>query len=214
MTKPPRSARSTSSRRPISQMATIALCRIRIIPTNVSGSRHQAKWYLIVAELVSQGANAHFSRMPLPEFSSESESIHLATPAMFNGHQLFTEDLMNSPTNSFAPQPVLIDNRTSMPLDIIYFPNVTPNVTNDARFHVKTKTVLVCTYQGCNKEFGRKPELYRHHRSVHKAERPYKCQDTGCSRFIHGFPRTDKRDDHERKVHNLYRTRRSRANVM
>lgn len=78
------------------------------------------------------------------------------------------------------------------------------NPASDVRFRVRTKQVFVCTYQECNKEFGRRSELYRHHRSVHKKARPFKCQVNGCYRSIHGFPRMDKKTDHERKKHALH----------
>lgn len=60
---------------------------------------------------------------------------------------------------------------------------------------------LICTYQDCGKKFSRLPELRRHHRGTHQGHRPYRCRAQSCRRSIDGFPRRDKRDDHERKVH-------------
>lgn len=84
--------------------------------------------------------------------------------------------------------------------------------SNGARFRVKTKQVFVCAYEDCNQEFGRKSELYRHHRSIHKKDRPFKCQVNGCYRSTHGFPRADKKNDHEWKSHGLRRPSQPHGN--
>jgi hypothetical protein len=76
-----------------------------------------------------------------------------------------------------------------------------PDVTHLVRYRVKTKEVFICTYANCNKGFGRKPELYRHHRGAHRKERPFKCQARNCERSVRGFPRRDKRDEHFKKMH-------------
>jgi hypothetical protein len=152
-------------------------------------------------------ANAHIS---MPSFGFVRATGLPTVLEVSNKLDAFLEEPGPLITNAFAP-PIRDDNKTPPPLAALqcYSP-----VIDDIPFHVKTKTIFICTYRNCNKEFGRKPELYRHHRSVHKAERPYKCRDTGCLRAFRGFPRTDKRDDHERKVHKLHQARGSWANMM
>jgi hypothetical protein len=140
--------------------------------------------------------------MPIPGFGSD-HALGLLTPQPPSSN---VDDLSKIPDfpATYAPAPPIHDdNMTPTPPPFIGH----QQAPDDVQFHFKTKTVFICTYGNCNKEFGRKPELYRHHRSVHKTERPYKCRDTGCSRSVRGFPRTDKRDDHERKVHGLRRSR-------
>lgn len=68
-------------------------------------------------------------------------------------------------------------------------------------FKTETKHVYICTYQSCNKKYGRLPELRRHQRGAHLNDQRWKCRSAGCDRTMRGFPRRDKRDDHERKVH-------------
>lgn len=68
-------------------------------------------------------------------------------------------------------------------------------------FRIETKRVYICAYQNCNKKYGRLPELRRHQRGAHLNDQRWKCRSAGCDRTTRGFPRRDKRDDHERKVH-------------
>jgi hypothetical protein len=70
-----------------------------------------------------------------------------------------------------------------------------------ASFRVETKKVFICTYENCNKQYSRKPDLHRHHRGVHLQDQRFKCRVNSCERAIRGFPRRDKRDMHERKMH-------------
>lgn len=60
---------------------------------------------------------------------------------------------------------------------------------------------FICTYHGCNEKLSRSYDLQRHYASMHSGLRPHKCRIEGCKRAVDGFPRKDKRNDHERKVH-------------
>lgn len=71
----------------------------------------------------------------------------------------------------------------------------------DISFRTETKTVYVCTYSDCNKKYSRMPDLRRHYRGSHLEDRRFKCRALGCERAIRGFPRRDKRDIHEKKMH-------------
>ena len=73
--------------------------------------------------------------------------------------------------------------------------------TGDIPFRVETKRVYICTHTGCNKKYSRMPDLRRHYRGSHLDDRPFQCRALGCERAIHGFPRRDKRDVHEKKMH-------------
>lgn len=59
----------------------------------------------------------------------------------------------------------------------------------------------VCTINSCGSRFGKYQELARHQNSLHFQRRRYPCRIPGCLRSRRGFPRKDKRDDHEKKVH-------------
>jgi hypothetical protein len=71
----------------------------------------------------------------------------------------------------------------------------------DIPYRIETKQIYVCTYQNCNREYGREPDLRRHYRGAHLRDETYKCRNPTCGRARRGFPRRDKRNDHERKVH-------------
>lgn len=75
----------------------------------------------------------------------------------------------------------------------------------EAKFRTEVRRIFICTFDGCEKEFGRRPELYRHHRNVHLKSTPFYCYDIACGRFVRGFPRSDKRNEHERKIHGYER---------
>jgi hypothetical protein len=64
-----------------------------------------------------------------------------------------------------------------------------------------TKKPIHCHHENCNKTFGRIHELHRHNRSVHEKRSTFHCRHAACERAHRGFPRKDKRDDHERKMH-------------
>jgi hypothetical protein len=68
-------------------------------------------------------------------------------------------------------------------------------------FKIETKRIYICTHQSCNKKYARLTELRRHQRGAHLNDQRWKCRSTGCDRMRRGFSRRDKRDDHERKVH-------------
>jgi len=76
-----------------------------------------------------------------------------------------------------------------------------PLAAADISFRTETKTVYVCTYGDCNKKYSRMPDLRRHYRGSHLEDRRFKCRALGCERAIRGFPRRDKRDTHEKKMH-------------
>jgi hypothetical protein len=136
--------------------------------------------------------------MPLPDFGLDlgpqfqvvsETSKDLDTAPTMPGLPVYasnTSFLYNSTANNMRPSASLAH---------------LPDVTDLVRYRVKTKEVFICTYANCNKEFGRKPELYRHHRGAHKKERPFKCQASNCERSVRGFPRRDKRDEHFKKMH-------------
>jgi hypothetical protein len=71
----------------------------------------------------------------------------------------------------------------------------------DISFRIETKTVYVCTYGDCNRKYSRMPDLRRHYRGSHLEDRRFKCRALGCERAVRGFPRRDKRDVHEKKMH-------------
>jgi hypothetical protein len=73
----------------------------------------------------------------------------------------------------------------------------------DLCYRTETKKIYVCTYKKCNKRFNRIHELHRHHRGTHEKILPFPCRTDGCARAKRGFPRKDKRNDHERKMHGL-----------
>jgi hypothetical protein len=66
---------------------------------------------------------------------------------------------------------------------------------------IETKRVYICTHGDCNKKYSRMPDLRRHYRGSHLDDRRFKCRALGCERATRGFPRRDKRDDHEKKMH-------------
>lgn len=78
-----------------------------------------------------------------------------------------------------------------------------PSPSPSIAYRIETTRVqkFICTHHSCDKKFSRLPELRRHHRGAHEGHRPYICRTTGCRRAVVGFPRRDKRDDHERKIH-------------
>jgi hypothetical protein len=59
----------------------------------------------------------------------------------------------------------------------------------------------ICTISSCAKRFTRYQDLSRHQNSTHFHLQPFFCRSPGCLRRRRGFPRKDKRDGHERKVH-------------
>lgn len=69
------------------------------------------------------------------------------------------------------------------------------------QFKTLTKKVFQCTYNECGTRFTRISDLKRHHASVHLRQVSFFCRIDGCQRGILGFTRKDKRDDHERRVH-------------
>jgi hypothetical protein len=80
--------------------------------------------------------------------------------------------------------------------------NTLPTVNpGDIQFRVETKRVYVCMHTGCNKKYSRMPDLRRHFRGSHLQDRRFKCRAPGCERAVRGFPRRDKRDVHEKKMH-------------
>ncbi|KAF2241685.1 hypothetical protein BU26DRAFT_524849 [Trematosphaeria pertusa] len=71
----------------------------------------------------------------------------------------------------------------------------------DLWYRTETRTSYICLYPNCNKRFSRIYDLRRHHRGKHEGTAEFTCRYPGCRRGIRGFPRKDKRDDHERKIH-------------
>ncbi|KAI4639507.1 uncharacterized protein J4E78_010918 [Alternaria triticimaculans] len=80
--------------------------------------------------------------------------------------------------------------------------SITPTIhVGDIPFRVEIKRVYICTHTGCDKKYSRMPDLRRHYRGSHLDDRRFLCRALGCERAIHGFPRRDKRDVHEKKMH-------------
>jgi hypothetical protein len=71
----------------------------------------------------------------------------------------------------------------------------------DMSFRVETRRVYVCTHEDCDKKYSRMLDLRRHDREAHQDDRRFKCRALGYERAVRGFPRRDKRDIHERKMH-------------
>jgi hypothetical protein len=68
-------------------------------------------------------------------------------------------------------------------------------------FRIETKKIYICTHGYCNKKYSRMPDLRCHYRGAHLDDRFFKCRARGCERAVRGFPRRDKRDAHEQKMH-------------
>ena len=80
-----------------------------------------------------------------------------------------------------------------------------PRSNTDPRYRYdKNNKIYHCAIPACNRSFKRRQELSRHHKSKHQRSEEYPCRVVGCGREK-GFPRKDKRDDHERKVHGITR---------
>jgi len=63
---------------------------------------------------------------------------------------------------------------------------------------------FVCDTDRCGRPFKRLSDLRRHHDSLHGRQGYFKCRASSlCKRAMSGFPRKDKRDEHERKMHKL-----------
>jgi len=63
---------------------------------------------------------------------------------------------------------------------------------------------FVCDTDRCGRPFKRLSDLRRHHDSLHGRQGYFKCRASNlCKRAMSGFPRKDKRDEHERKMHKL-----------
>ncbi|KAH7109451.1 hypothetical protein B0J11DRAFT_601657 [Dendryphion nanum] len=120
--------------------------------------------------------------------------------------------------NSNDYLPADLEHLHFTPLELSHFNNqpqqpVTLSTLNDTKtepqgplqvsFQVETVQIrkFVCTYDQCNKKYSRLAELHRHYRGEHEGKRPYRCRTIGCPRSVHGFPRMDKRADHEKSKH-------------
>ncbi|OMP86853.1 hypothetical protein BK809_0000528 [Diplodia seriata] len=73
-------------------------------------------------------------------------------------------------------------------------------------FHEKRNGRYHCLFQPCTKSFTREADLFRHQNTCHLGSTTFWCSSTGCNRSRshpsgRPFPRKDKRNDHERKVH-------------
>ncbi|KAI1120926.1 hypothetical protein F5Y10DRAFT_272573 [Nemania abortiva] len=62
----------------------------------------------------------------------------------------------------------------------------------------------ICDLGSCHHPFSRRQDLVRHRDSVHFRRRTFVCGHAGCRRHVVGFPRKDKRDEHERRVHGYH----------
>jgi hypothetical protein len=67
----------------------------------------------------------------------------------------------------------------------------------------RVETTYTCLESSCNRKYSRKPDLVRHYKGAHLRDDTYKCRVPTCERSERGFPRRDKRNDHERKIHRL-----------
>lgn len=78
--------------------------------------------------------------------------------------------------------------------------NTDQSIDVNATIPYRIETTYACLAPSCNKKYSRKPDLIRHYRGAHLHDQRHKCRVPGCERSTRGFPRRDKRDDHERKV--------------
>lgn len=63
---------------------------------------------------------------------------------------------------------------------------------------------LTCKTHQCGRRYKRIDCLRRHHDNVHDQRYPFICRvHSTCKRAIRGFPRKDKRNEHEWKVHKV-----------
>jgi hypothetical protein len=60
---------------------------------------------------------------------------------------------------------------------------------------------FLCLYNKCASQFTRISDLKRHHFDKHVHVKYFYCRFAGCRRAKRGFSRKDKRDDHEKRVH-------------
>jgi hypothetical protein len=132
----------------------------------------------------------HAWAQPRTAFAPVSEPLWNLDP--------WTTDLANlswtpEPWNfNFATMPLADPSSTISPANS--FSNSTLIKLDNGRFQ--------CTMDNCRRSFARKADATRHHRSKHLPVRDFFfCGWAGCERQLRGFPRKDKRDDHERKIH-------------
>jgi len=69
------------------------------------------------------------------------------------------------------------------------------------KFRTLGSNTFLCTFGGCGVYFTRISDLRRHHANKHARINNFFCRFPFCERCTRGFPRKDKRDEHERKVH-------------
>jgi hypothetical protein len=89
-------------------------------------------------------------------------------------------------------------NRPATPNTIMHATSTSPP---GPRFLKLGDKEWLCTFGACRSHFTRQADLVRHQNGVHLQMRPFFCRAEGCPRHRDGFPRKDKRDCHERKVH-------------
>jgi hypothetical protein len=72
----------------------------------------------------------------------------------------------------------------------------------ELRYRRESSGCFTCVLDNCHKRISRLSDLPRHYESRHVRSNQYTCRASPlCPRALRGFPRKDKRDDHERKVH-------------
>lgn len=146
-----------------------------------------------------------YSMHPFLSVSSNAE------PALLSGipasnfdldFDLASFDYFPPPNLSTAPPMVDLPPKHTMPIPFVFENDeIASTSPPDLCYRTETKKIYVCTYKKCNKRLNRIHELHRHHRGTHEKLLPFPCRTNGCARAKRGFPRKDKRNDHERKMH-------------
>jgi transposase len=117
--------------------------------------------------------------------------------------------LHNNPV-AFPPIPEVIDNTPGAAAIELqhHYERFTPapradlpDIVNSVSSRVESRRVYTSEHYQCNQEFRRKPDLNRHHNSVHLKKDTFRCRRSGYKRTVCGFPRRDKRDSHLKSMH-------------
>jgi len=125
-------------------------------------------------------------------------SIHIS---MDNGNPLHGESRPSDPLSEDSTVP-MGRGSTSYGLESPRSKALGENHYSVAYRKVEKKAFL-CLYGDCKSQFTRLSDLRRHTTSRHLRKSDIKCRHTNCKRNVRGFSRKDKRDEHERNMHNV-----------